>query len=319
MRRFFGIVLLIVAACLVCCSIGMASADEFQELSDKEFEQDVEAFEETGGPQCGAHGQGLHRGLKYTLIAFGLTIFAGLFVRVSKLRILRPFFLLSGLIVFGFANGGCPCMISSMQNSILAGLGEQIRWYQPLWFLGLVPLTFIFGRVWCGWVCHLGAVQEFLYRVPGMKRFQTKNTQRILKVMQITLFAGLVLQLVVTRTNEFIHIDPFKVVFNLMAGNAVSIVLLVLLLTTSLFIYRPFCRGVCPVGLILGWVGKIPGALRLASSADCTKCKACSRTCRIQAIGMDIELDPQECIMCGRCLDQCPTNAIKFTRKDHVY
>ncbi|MDZ7724457.1 MAG: 4Fe-4S binding protein [candidate division KSB1 bacterium] len=291
-----------------------AFADEFQELSDAEFgdfEQQVDTSTAGCAGDC-AHDAGIPRGLRYTLIALGLTAAAGVAVRFSALRTLRPLFLLGAVIFFGFLNGGCPCMISSFQNSVLAGLGETVRWYQPLWFLGLIPLTYVFGRVWCGWVCHLGAVQEFLYRAPGVKRFQSSRIQRSLKIAQIVLFAALVTQLIITRTNEFIHYDPFKVIFNLMAGNTISLVLLALLLITSLFIYRPFCRGACPVGLVLGWIGKLPGALRLAAGADCTACKACSRQCKMLAIGVDIEMNCQECLMCGECLDHCRKGQYHF-------
>ena len=310
-------ILVLIVGFVLIAGIPAALADEFQELSDSEFgefEQQVDTSA-AGCPGDCSHAKGIPRGLQYTLIALGLTAVAGIAVRFSRLRMLRPLFLLGALIVFGFLNGGCPCMISSFQNTVLAGLGEQVRWYQPLWFLGLIPLTFVFGRVWCGWVCHLGGVQEFLYRVPGIKRFQTFRTQRFLKLTQIILFAALILQLIITRTNEFIHYDPFKVIFNLIAGNTVSLVLLGLLLLTSLFMYRPFCRGVCPVGLVLGWVGKLPGALRLAAGTNCTACKACSRQCKMLAIGVDIEMDCQECLMCGDCLDCCRKDAISFSRK----
>lgn len=316
MQRF-GTILQLSMIFLFVLVFSSAVADEFQDVSDDDFgvfEQTVE----TADSGCKAHceqGQGMPRGLRYTVLALGLTAVAGVFVRFNPLRAVRPLFLLGSLIVFGFLNGGCPCMISSLQNSILAVLGESVRWYQPLWFLGLIPLTYVFGRVWCGWVCHLGAVQEFLYRMPGVKRFQTRVLQHILKRLQIGLFIILVVQLLITHTNEFIHYDPFKVIFNLMAGNTISLALVGLLLMTSLFIYRPFCRGACPVGLILGWVSKLPGALRLAPTPDCTQCKACSRQCKMQAIGLDVDVDCQECIMCGDCLDNCRKHALCFNRK----
>ena len=308
---FLVIILLIVFAGSFC----LVRADDFQEFSDDEFGAFDQGVDTSKCSHNCTHTGAIPRGLRYTLAALGLTLIAGTFVRFSKLRFTRPLFLLSSLIVFGFVNGGCPCMISSFQNSVLAGLGEQIRWYQPLWFLGLLPLTYLFGRVWCGWVCHLGAVQEFLYTVPGIKRLQTEKARRVFRMTQIVLFALLILQLIITRTNEFIHYDPFKVIFNLIAGNTMSLVLLVFLLATLLFLYRPFCRAVCPVGLILGWVAKIPGALRLAPSADCTECKACSRQCKMQAIGAEIEVDCSDCIMCGDCIDRCRKNSMKFARK----
>ena len=137
-------------------------------------------------------------------------------------------------------------------------MGQEVRVHSLVWFLGLIPLTYLFGKVWCGWVCHLGAFQEFLYRANNFKFLKGEGAQKTLRILQYTMFATLMIQLMVTKTNIFIHYDPFKVAFNLRSFHTLGWVLLGLLLLTSLFIYRPFCRGVCPVGLVLGWVSKIP-------------------------------------------------------------
>jgi hypothetical protein len=69
-------------------------------------------------------------------------------LRYSWFRRLRPLILLTSLIVLGFFNGGCPCMISSMQNFVLWSFGESVRVHSLFWFLALLPLTYswaVFG------------------------------------------------------------------------------------------------------------------------------------------------------------------------------
>ena len=80
------------------------------------------------------------------------------------------------------------------------------------------------------------------------------RVQKILKVVQISVFALWLIQLLATRTNLFCEIDPFKVAFNLFSANWIGYALLGILLISSVLIYKPFCRTICPVGLTLGLV-----------------------------------------------------------------
>jgi len=82
---------------------------------------------------------------------------------------------------------------------------------------------------------------------------------------------------------------------------------------------RPFCKAICPVGLLLGWVSKIPGASVLGVKENCISCVKCTKGCNIRAITHDSKinvLNNQECIRCGECLSSCPKNAIWFARKN---
>jgi len=294
--------------------------DEFEPLADDEFEpiaepdefQSVVAVSETTNSIVLTKGE--IRNLSRTLIALMAAIAAGFAVRYAKGRSMRNVFLLSSLVYLGFYSGGCPCMVSSFQNFVLLLLGEPMQWLSLVWILGLLPITYFFGKVWCGWVCHLGAFQEFLFRPFNSTKMLNPSVQKILKVVRIVAFMVLIVQLLITRTNLFVKIDPFKVAFNLNSMNLVGYVLLAILLVSSLLIYRPFCRAFCPVGLVLGWVEKIPGASKLQIERGCKSCNQCVKKCNYQAIDCangNIEIDHLECIRCGDCLDTCKFNSIK--------
>ncbi|HEN21092.1 MAG TPA: 4Fe-4S binding protein [Desulfobacteraceae bacterium] len=152
---------------------------------------------------------------KYPIAALLLTIFAGIMFRFKKTRLARPLFLMGSLVIFGFINGGCPCVISSFQNFILMVMGVDFKINNILWFLGIVVITYFFGRVWCGWVCHLGALQEFIYRSNSFEFLRNKRSQEIMRWIRYALFAALIAQLITTQEILFSHVDPFKVAFNL--------------------------------------------------------------------------------------------------------
>jgi len=247
------------------------------------------------------------------------TILAGIFVRYKALRHTRSIFLIAALIYLGFYTGGCPCPISSIQGVFLAIIGVDIPWQQMVWFLALIPITYIFGKVWCGWICHLGAFQELLYLHGRFKFLSGYKAQKVMKIIRWVALAALVVQLLITKTNLFCKIDPFKVAFNFIAAYQIGWYLLGLLILSSLFIYRPFCKAICPIGLVLGWVAKIPGASILGTNDKCTNCQICSNSCRQDAIvnisKKERMMDNKECIMCGDCVDSCKLGGLTFYRK----
>jgi len=260
--------------------------------------------------------------LWWILSALIVTLIAGILVRFRYTRNLRGFFLVCSIVILGFYQGGCPCPIMSLQQVIMTGIGEVPDWTGMLWFLGLIPITYLFGKVWCGWICHLGAFQEFLFLPGKIKILQSERAQKIMRIVSMVLLLALVIQILITRTNLFKTIDPFKVAFNLHSANLTGWILLGLVLLTSVLIYRPFCKMACPIGLILGWVGKIPGASILAPQNSCTGCTVCESSCKIKAITHDEKislLDNQECIACGECVGNCRKGSMLFVRNTKGY
>lgn len=260
--------------------------------------------------------------LLVTTIALCLTMLAGIFVRFTVTRNLRIPFLVVGIGFFGFYNDACPCMISSFENLILLFRRVDVNWLHTLWFLGLIPVTYIFGKVWCGWVCHLGALQEFLFKTKSKGWFSSERAAKYMRRIRYTLLFALVVQLVIMDKIFWCSIDPFKAAFNLNLNygyELISGLLLALLITTSIFSYRPFCRSVCPVGILLGWVASIPGASIIGyDKSACSSCKSCSESCEINAIirrNRISYLDNKECIACGNCIDSCSNSGLSFKRK----
>jgi len=307
--------------------------DEFKEWSDDEFsewnEDGLSSCSSTCSTSCPSscpHASSLQqaqtRKLNWIYLALAATIFAGFLVRYSFSRNLRYVFLLASLIVFGFYNGGCPCVISSFQFLFLSIFGYADRWIDALWFLALIPITYVFGKVWCGWICHLGAVQEFLFRPGNLKVFKSEKAQKVMQIVRYGLVAVLVFQLAIMGSIYWCKIDPFMAIFNLQLNfnyEYTSGSLLVLLLISSVVSYRPFCRSICPVGISLGWIAKIPGASIIGIRGNCISCKQCDQSCSIDAIIRKNKisiLDNKECIACGDCIDSCTNSGLAFVRKN---
>lgn len=246
------------------------------------------------------------------------TVLAGIFVRFKRTRQLRSLFLVLSIIVLGFYRGACPCSVQSFQHGILLLSGIAVKWKSILLFAGLIPITYLFGRVYCGWICHLGALQEFIFKTSSFKFFQNERAQKIMRMIRTAALLLLIAQLLITGTNLYKQIDPFATIYNFYSPYLVSWILVFIVIASSFMMYRPFCKTFCPVGLVLGWISKIPGASVLAVKQNCISCVKCSRDCKIKAITHDTKIsviENQECIRCGECLNGCIKDALVFSTK----
>jgi len=300
--------------------------DDFVAPTSDEFSSGGDEFSSAGDEFSAAKTQATpERKIDYKqvlepIIIFLIIALISLMIKYPWFRKTRGFFLLAGLIYLGFYRGACPCMISSFQNTVLGILGVSIRLETLVWFLLLIPGAYLFGKIWCGWLCHLGALQEFMFMSSKIKILTSRKAQRVLKIILITVFILWILQLIITKTNIFCEYDPFKVAFNLISANTTGYILLAILLLSSVLIYRPFCRSFCPVGLILGLTSYLPGAKKLDKNSACINCKSCSKECKQRAMiheDKTTTLREEDCIMCGECISECKIKAlnVKWTKQ----
>ena len=75
---------------------------------------------------------------------------------------------------------------------------------------------------------------------------------------------------------------------------------------------RLFCRNICPLGALLGWLGRV-GLLNLVGGdEDCRACRHCAQVCRMGAIDEQRQIDVETCAVCMDCFEQCPRQIISF-------
>jgi len=75
---------------------------------------------------------------------------------------------------------------------------------------------------------------------------------------------------------------------------------------------RFWCRNLCPLGALLGLVGRYRFTRRKVSQA-CTDCGVCQLMCRMNAIEDDFRTtNASECIECMQCVSVCPEKAISY-------
>ena len=242
----------------------------------------------------------------------GLTAFAytALLLRRRRWRYISLAF---SMIYLGFFLGMCPCAIGAIQYVALH-LGQP-KEYLVHFIILAIPIvsTLFLGRLYCGWVCPMGAVQQFLYR----RDLSIKMPEWLganLKWLRFGVLGAIMAAAFYTGTASFAEVDPFKSLFNAQIA-PVPTTLLVIIILSSIFIFTPWCRFLCPMGAVLSVVGRL-ARRGITFKAECKNCGACAKTfCEYKAIspGASVPVIAQhECARCGECVSRCPKKAMGY-------
>ena len=201
-----------------------------------------------------------------------------------------------------------------------------------VFWIFIIVTVFLFGRgLFCGWMCPFGSLQEALYKVAravGLGRFQFKLPQvwhDRLKWVKYAVFFGLlaVSMFSMTLAEVLTEVEPFKTTFLVGVMNRAWPygLFVAAILGLSLFIERPYCKYICPLGAALA----MPSTFRwfgLKRKQDCNSCKACAVGCGAQAIDVDGRIDHRECLHCLDCMvlytdtSGCPPLARERKRRE---
>ena len=236
-------------------------------------------------------------GFIYGLLAFIALVglwYSGRFTRRRAL----PFLIVSVLLGFLVFAPVFPYQLQMVALRDTVGLGSPIPMALGA-LLVFIVLAFVFGRVICGQVCPVGAVQELMYHVPVAKRGRAESqTPVVIRAGVFVVFLVAALGL----SADLLGLIGLPAFFHLAVGSVSFFVFLGIVLLSAV-VYRPFCRYVCPYGALLAPAAS-KALFRLRRTDACIGCRKCERACPTG------EADPAaglgECYLCGRCTDVCP-------------
>ncbi len=202
------------------------------------------------------------------------------------------------------AVGSCP--LGSLQNSLKSSDTKA-----PFYVIGILALFgIIFARTICGFLCPVGLGQELLYKIKTPKLKKSRVTM-VLSYLKYVILIALVFILPIFLTSptfcQYIcpagtisgiaqlanpHTDFFGYLGTLFTW---KFAVLVAVIISSIFIYRFFCRFICPLGAIYGFFNKFALLGVKLDNDKCTDCGLCINHCK-----MDIRhVGDHECIECG--------------------
>jgi len=203
--------------------------------------------------------------------------------------------------------------IISYAQALIQGKGFTQFLFEPLMcmiFVYTVVSLILLGRgVFCGWLCPFGALQEIAFKVARLIKLPLINmpfwlNERLwaLKYLILMVLIGTII-IGHDFSYTLIEIEPFKTSITSYFDRSLPYVMYAgLLIMIGLFSERFFCRFMCPLGAVLGFLGRFHIFDMIPRRPECgSPCHLCEHSCPVQAIAPSGKINMNECFQCLDC------------------
>lgn len=169
----------------------------------------------------------------------------------------------------------------------------------------------VWGRgTFCGWLCPFGALQELISMITQAVGIRQRRLKAALDA-RLKWFKYLVLGVIVgsiwvapSFAEVAVEIEPFKTAISLyFVRDWPYVVWAVACLGLSVFVYRGYCRYICPLGAALAATNVLQRWSWIPRREACgTPCQTCRHRCEYQAIEPKGKVNYSECFQCLDCV-----------------
>ena len=194
-------------------------------------------------------------------------------------------------------------------------------------YLGFIGT--LVGRLPCGWLCPFGFIQDLIYKIRSRK-FSLWRPLRWVKYGVLALLV-VILPLWLVDHSGLGHpwfckllcpagtlegaLPMLALKPNLWANLGFffwnKFTILIIIISLAIFISRPFCRILCPLGAFYSLFTRMTLVRLEFIEGNCVECGSCVRKCPT-GVKPHQEFDSRECIMCLKCVDACQFRALQF-------
>lgn len=179
--------------------------------------------------------------------------------------------------------------------------------------LGIVLVTFLFGRLYCAFFCPLGILQDAAAFLCRRKKANPRN----LAGLRYAVAAVACGMLAMGWSAGFYLLDPYSITGRFAVSFSLgSLVPFLAVLGLGIWRRRFFCTALCPVGTLLGLIAKY-GVFRLRITGACVRCGKCVGECPSGCIDLEEgTIDNERCVRCMNCVSSCPLHGIHLVRPE---
>lgn len=192
------------------------------------------------------------------------------------------------------------------------------------WLIGALPVLIVYGlirgRAFCGWVCPVNFVLEgvdWLRAKIGLKVVD----HAIPRHSKLWVALGILVLSAITSMLVFELFNPISAINKLVLfGSVTGLVTLAAIVVLELFwARRVWCRALCPLGGFYEALGQVGVFSVKMNHGACTHCGLCSSACLADPEILEPALAGEkprvvagDCMLCGKCVDVCPTAALSI-------
>ena len=182
--------------------------------------------------------------------------------------------------------------------------------------------TIILGRIFCGYFCPLGAIQEWL-RSLGKKMGFKKDLELPNRIDKYLRYLKYIVLFIIIYYSFYLgdlifrNYDPYNALMHL--GNEfeekpIGYIILILIVAISFFSKSLWCRYLCPLGAFFGIIRKFSIFKITRDKNSCVSCGLCNKNC---PANLDIKtpevINDPDCISCGKCIGNCPKTSLSYS------
>lgn len=206
------------------------------------------------------------------------------------------------------------------------------------------------GRATCGWVCPFGLINDIIGAVGKRKRLHPSTVLSLWKFalflagLFIFIDVSIYYNEIIGKSIKgyfgsfggapSTFIDPVTTMFSLLFWMSYNdkwpsdvygwfklpaelywrILIMVVVIIACYYFPRFYCKALCPLGAVMGLAAKYSILPIGINRGLCNECKSCERACPMNVPLLDFldsgEVRHPQCILCLKCIEACPRNAL---------
>ena len=192
------------------------------------------------------------------------------------------------------------------------------------WLIAALPVLIVYGvirgRAFCGWVCPVNLLLEFIDWLRGKLNIKVAD-HALPRHTKLWVALGVLVLSALTGTLVFEAFSPISAINKgILFGSLTGIIVLAAIIIIELFwARRVWCRALCPLGGFYEALGEVGLVSVKMDARACTHCNACRHACICDPEILDGVLDKGashvsagDCMLCGKCVEACPAHALSI-------
>ena len=215
--------------------------------------------------------------------------------------------------------------LMNLKYWILSGRIPQVHPAAMFLLLTFLAMAFLLRKAFCCWLCPVGTISEYLWRL-GKKLFGRNFPfprwldlpLRGFKYLLLGFFVWAISTMSVLGIEDFMR-SPYGLIADVKMLNffrhigETGLIVLGLFVVASVFVPNFWCRLLCPYGALLGFASLLSPARIRRKAEPCIDCGKCAKACP-SSLPVDklLSIKSVECTGCLECVTICPAESALY-------